>query len=291
MSKFKLSSLILALGIAAAAPTVASAQSHGKVLVVLSSAHTLDLRDGKTYKTGYYLNELAVPLKQIVDAGYTPVFVNPKGDTPSMDENSNNKMFFGNDDAKREDALKFVDSFAGIKHPMKLSTVAAKGTTGYVGLFMPGGHAPMQDLLKDKNLGKILVSFHDTGRPTGIICHGPIALLSTTKNPAAFDKALIANDTASIDKLKQGWPYAGYKVTVFSSAEEKQLEGEGKPLDGQVQFYTDESLAKAGADVQIAEPWKSNVVVDRELITGQQPFSDHALGEALVAKLNEQASK
>jgi putative intracellular protease/amidase len=273
------------------APTVASAQSHGKVLVVLSSAHTLDLRDGKTYKTGYYLNELATPLKQIVDAGYTPVFANPKGDTPSMDENSNNKMFFGGDDAKREDALKFVDGFAGIKHPMKLATVAAKGTQGYVGLFMPGGHAPMQDLLKDRNLGKILVSFHDTGRPTGIICHGPIALLSTMKNPAAFDKALIADDTASIDQLKQGWPYAGYKLTVFSNAEEKQLEGEGKPLGGQVQFYTDEALAKAGADVQIAEPWKSNVVVDRELITGQQPFSDHALGDALVAKLNQQASK
>jgi len=267
MNRFKISSLVLALGIAAVAPTVASAQSRGKVLVVLSSAHTLDLRDGKTYKTGYYLNELATPLKQIVDAGYTPVFANPKGDTPSMDENSNNKMFFGGDDAKREDAVKFVDGFAGIKHPMKLATVAAKGTQGYVGLFMPGGHAPMQDLLKDRNLGKILVSFHDTGRPTGIICH------------------------ASIDKLKQGWPYAGYKLTVFSNAEEKQLEGEGKPLGGQVQFYTDEALAKAGADVQIAEPWKSNVVVDRELITGQQPFSDHALGDALVAKLNQQASK
>lgn len=291
MNLKKMSGLILALGIATAVPTVASAQSHGKVLVVLSSAHVLDLRDGKTYKTGYYLNELATPLKAIVDAGYTPVFVNPKGDTPSMDENSNNKMFFGGDDAKRQDALRFVDSFNGIKHPMKLATVAAKGTQGYVGLFMPGGHAPMQDLLKDKNLGKILVSFHDTGRPTAIICHGPIALLSTMKDPVAFDKALIADDGASIDNLKQGWPYAGYKVTVFSSAEEKQLEGEGKPLGGQVQFYTDEALAKAGANVQNAAAWQSNVVVDRELVTGQQPFSDHALGDALVAKLNEQASK
>jgi putative intracellular protease/amidase len=28
------------------------------------------------------------------------------------------------------------------------------------------------------------------------------------------------------------------------------------------------------------------VVVDREVITGQQPFSDHAFADALIAKLN-----
>src|SRR6201996_3272133 len=285
MSKFKISSLVLALGIAAAAPTMASAQSHGKVLVVLSSAHTLDLRDGKTYKTGYYLNELAIPLKQIVDAGYTPVFANPKGDTPSMDENSNNKMFFGGDDAKREDALKFVDGFAGIKHPMKLSTVATKGTQGYVGLFMPGGHAPMQDLLKDRNLGKILVSFHDTGRPTGIICHGPIVLLSALPDPDAFIASMIAGD-GKANSLTAGWPYADYRVTVFSTGEEQALEGHGG-LGGAVQFYPVNALAEAGARVETIANWHPNIVIDRELITGQQPMSAPAFGDALVTKLNE----
>lgn len=53
-----------------------------KVLVVMSSAQQLELRDGKTYNTGCVLNELAVLLKQIVDAGYTPVFSNPNGRRP-----------------------------------------------------------------------------------------------------------------------------------------------------------------------------------------------------------------
>jgi putative intracellular protease/amidase len=33
------------------------------------------------------------------------------------------------------------------------------------------------------------------------------------------------------------------------------------------------------------------VVVDRELITGQQPMSAPAFGDALVAKLNEHAQR
>jgi putative intracellular protease/amidase len=60
----------------------------------MSSAHELDLRVGKKYPTGYYLNEFVVPYRKLVEAGYEPVIANPKGDTPVMDKNSNNKMFF-----------------------------------------------------------------------------------------------------------------------------------------------------------------------------------------------------
>jgi hypothetical protein len=59
----------------------------------MSSANELQLKDGKQYKTGYYLNEFEIPYKKLVEAGYTPVIANPKGDTPAMDANSNNKMF------------------------------------------------------------------------------------------------------------------------------------------------------------------------------------------------------
>jgi putative intracellular protease/amidase len=153
--------------------------SKGKVLVVMSSAKALDLKDGKTYSTGYYLNEFVVPYRKLLDAGYDPVIANPKGDLPVMDANSNNAMFFGGDDAARAEALKFAQELELLKHPKTLASVVAEGSDSYVGLFIPGGHAPMADLLKDKNLGKILTSFHKTGRPTGIVCHGPIVLLST----------------------------------------------------------------------------------------------------------------
>lgn len=281
----------LAMGLAMVAPTAASAQSKGKVLVVMSSAHQLELRDGKTYKTGYFLNELAVPLKQIVDAGYTPVFANPNADTPQMDANSNHKNYFGGDEAKRADAEKYINGLDGLKQPLRLDAVQSAGVSEFVGIFIPGGHAPMQDLVQDKSLGQILRAFHDAGRPTGIICHGPVALLSTLPDPQAYRVALGANDGVQLQSLSQGWPYAGYRLTAFSAAEEKQVEGDVQ-LGGNVVFYADEALASAGAVVQnAAASWTSNVVIDRELITGQQPMSDAAFGAAFVEALNTQIAK
>ncbi|MDE1996833.1 MAG: type 1 glutamine amidotransferase domain-containing protein [Rhizobiaceae bacterium] len=270
---------------AAAAPNLASAQSKGKVLVVMSSAHELNLKDGKKYETGYYLNEFVVPYRKLIEAGYEPVIANPKGDMPVMDKASNNKLFFGGDDTARAQALDYSKTIDQLKHPKTLESVVKDGTSDYVGLFIPGGHAPMADLLRDKNLGKILVSFHESGRPTGIICHGPIVLLSTLPNPDAFIASMIAND-GKASSLAAGWPYAGYRATIFSTGEEQVLEGAGG-LGGNVQFYPVNALAEAGAHVDTVANWHSNVIVDRELITGQQPMSAPEFGDTLVAKLNE----
>ncbi len=284
MNILTISAAAAAMVAASFSPTLASAQSRGKVLVVMSSAHELALRDGKTYKTGYYLNEFVVPYRKLVEAGYEPVIANPKGDLPVMDANSNNKMFFGGDDAARAEALNYSKTIDQLKHPKTLEQIVKEGTGGYVGLFIPGGHAPMADLLKDRNLGKILASFHETARPTGIICHGPIVLLSALPDPDAFIASMIASD-GKANSLAAGWPYAGYRATIFSTGEEQALEGPGG-LGGNVQFYPVNALAEAGARVETIANWHSNVVVDRELITGQQPMSAPEFGDVFVAKLN-----
>jgi len=256
--------------------------AKGNVLVVMSGAHLLEMPDAKVYATGYYLNELATPLRALIDAGYAPVFVSPNGDAPTMDASSNDARFFGGDNTRRMETLRFIDGFEGLRHPLKLSDVAGR-TQDYAAVFVPGGHAPMVDLAKDKDLGKILRSFHDTGRPTALICHGPMAMLSTLPQAERFDKALNAGETASLPALAQGWLYAGYKIAVFSKAEEVQIEQ--PQLGGRAPYYNDEALKAAGAQIENAEPWKPNVVVDREVITGQQPFSDTAFADALIAQL------
>jgi putative intracellular protease/amidase len=108
-------------------------------------------------------------------------------------------------------------------------------------------------------------------------------LLSALSNPDAFLQSMIAND-GKANGLAQGWPYAGYRVTIFSTGEEQALEGPSG-LGGNVQFYPVNALAEAGAHVDTVANWHSNVVIDRELITGQQPMSAPAFGDALVAKL------
>ena len=49
--------------------------TKGEVLVLLSSEDRMQLTEGKTEPTGYYLNEFGVPAKALVDAGYTLVLL------------------------------------------------------------------------------------------------------------------------------------------------------------------------------------------------------------------------
>jgi putative intracellular protease/amidase len=255
----------------------------GNVLVVMSSAKHLDLREGKKYPTGFYLNEFAIPFRKLVEAGYTPVIANPNGDRPVMDANSNNPMFFGGEDALRAEALKYVEGLDILNRPKKLADLVKEDLSGYVGLFIPGGHAHVQDLSRDRNLGEILKAFHSAGKPTGILCHGPLVLLSTLTDSEAFQKAL-SEKSGAANGLAKGWPYAGYRLTVFSTGEEQFLENAGA-LGGFVQYYPTAGLAEAGAHVDTVADWHSNVIVDRELITGQQPMSATEFGDVLLRKL------
>ena len=53
----------LALGLGAVEAHAAN------ILVVLSDENHLDLKDGKVFQTGFYLNELMQPVKAFLDAG------------------------------------------------------------------------------------------------------------------------------------------------------------------------------------------------------------------------------
>ena len=58
-----------------------------------------DLKDGKVFKTGFYLNELMQPVQALLDAGHEITFATPKGMAPSVDTTSIDKMYFGGDEA------------------------------------------------------------------------------------------------------------------------------------------------------------------------------------------------
>jgi putative intracellular protease/amidase len=133
-------------------------------------------------------------------------------------------------------------------------------------------------------LGIVMRHFDKTSKPTAVLCHGPISLLSALSNSTEVVRALAAGDAVGARQKAQGWIYAGYKTTIFSVAEEQQR----KPLEigGKVLFYPDFALRTAGGDVSVAAPWKSYVLQDRELISGQNPFSDEALLKLLLPALN-----
>ena len=236
-------------------------QKKGKVLVLVSSGHGLPLKDGKVYAgAGYYLNELTVPVRALMTDGYEITFSNPKGNTPALDVNSATAQFFGGDENKLKDYLRFRDSLDGLKNPTRISDVIASGLDQYDAVFVPGGHGPMIDLLDDPNVGIIMRHFHTTSKPTAVLCHGPISLLAALPNATEVVDALKAGDPNGARAKAKDWIYAGYKMTIFSTAEEQQRE----PLEigGKVLFYPDDALRVVGGDVSIAAPWKSYVLQD-----------------------------
>jgi putative intracellular protease/amidase len=257
----------------------------GKVLVLVSSGYGLPLKDGKVYAgAGYYLNELTVPVRALMQEGYEITFANPKGNTPQLDLHSAVPDFFGGSEAKLQDYFKFRDSLTGLRNPTRISDVIASGLDQYDAVFVPGGHGPMEDLLDDPDAGTVMRHFHQTSKPTAVLCHGPISLLSALPNSKEFVAALAAGDAAGAREKARGWIYSGYKMTIFSTAEEQQRE----PIEigGKVLFYPDVALRTAGGDVSVVEPWKSYVIQDRELISGQNPFSDQELLNHLLPALN-----
>ncbi|OTK26490.1 type 1 glutamine amidotransferase domain-containing protein [Acinetobacter sp. BS1] len=254
------------------------------VLVVLSDEAQLELKKGHIFKTGFYLNELMQPTKMLLDAGHTVTFATPKGKAPTLDESSNNAMYFNQD----EKALK---QYANLLHDLKLtsaqdspvvslSRIEQIGVGQFDAIYIPGGHAPMQDLLKDKQLGKVLTAFHKAGKPTALVCHGPIALMSTLPNASEV-----------VGQLEQGkpvktgsWIYKNYRMTVISNQEEEQAKALLK--GGEMKFYPQTALQSLGAEYQSnTTTWTPNVVVDRELITGQNPASAVLVGKTLLEKL------
>lgn len=261
-----------------------AAESKGKVLVVVSSVSEIPLQDGKTYSTGYFLNELTVPVKALIAAGYEPVFANPKGNAANWDVHSLDAKFFGGNKQTLEQMKSFAQSLPGLKQPLSFAQVLKQGTAGYSGVFVPGGHAPLGDLTTNAELGKLLREFHVANKPTALICHGPVALLSALPDAATFATAAASGDSAGLERASKNWPYAGYRMTVFSTVEERMAEQ--SQLNGKVLFYPAEALAEAGAIVESGKAWQNHVVQDRELITGRQPFSDEEFTVAFIEALN-----
>jgi len=92
-------------------------------------------------------------------------------------------------------------------------------------------------------------------------------------------------------KAAEGWQYAGYRMTVFSNDEEHYVE-EKLMGGGKVPFYILEALKLAGGKLEIAPEgiFKPHVVEDRELITGQNPPSDHGIADLFVKALNRRVA-
>jgi putative intracellular protease/amidase len=259
--------------------------TKGTVLVIGSNATRIELQGGGSATIGQYLNETVVPAMALIEAGYDIVLATPDGTRPHIDEASDTAQHFGGDEAAYARARNFFAADPAMNQVRTLASVIGEGLDGYSGVFVPGGHAPAVDLMQDANVGTILRHFHDAAKPTALLCHGPIAVSAAIPDAPAFRAALMAGDKARAAEVAKGWIYEGYRLTVFSSSEERIAEEH--LLGGKLYFHMPEALELAGAEVTTTPvDFAPYVVTDRELVTGQNPGSDHLLAAKLIELLD-----
>jgi putative intracellular protease/amidase len=106
----------------------------------------------------------------------------------------------------------------------------------------------------------------------------------------AFYAAMNEGDMDAARAAAKGWQYAGYRMTVFSNKEEAYVEENA--IHGKLKFYAGDALITAGGILfTLGGLFEPNVVEDRELITGQNPPSDHALSELFLKALDRQVAQ
>jgi len=263
--------------------------SNGKIVIVGSNATQIETQGGGWGPTGNYLNETVVPAMAFLAAGYEVVLATPNGTKPRIDAASDSAAHFGGDEAAYQSAKTFWNENPAMNPARSLRSVIEEGLDNYAAVFVPGGQAPVVDLMQHPEMGQVLRHFHERAKPTALLCHGPIVLASAMTHAREFRSALIAGDDAKAKEWAKDWPYAGYEMTVFSATEEKWVEDE--ILHAKVYFNMPQALGDAGGEVTVTKvDFVPHVIIDRELITGQNPRSDHQIAAALIDALERSAA-
>ena len=223
------------------------------VLVVLSGARVWSLKDGTQHPTGFWAEEFVTPYRLLIEAGHDVTIATPGARVPVADQASLA-------DAAGPELRAYLDSVKDLlESPARLEDV---DPAAYDGVFIPGGHGPMQDLAVNPDVARILAAMlPDSGKVVASLCHGPAAFLS-------------AGDAEG------NWLFKGRKLTAFTDDEEKQA-----GLAGNAPWLLEERLRAGGAVFEAGPAWASHVVVDGNLITAQNPASAEAAGRAILARL------
>jgi putative intracellular protease/amidase len=229
-----------------------------KILMVLSGVDHWTLTDGTKDPSGYWAEEFVVPHRVLTQAGFAVDIAAPVGGTPTADPRSLEADVAGSEAGEYGS---YIDEHADqLANPKRLSDI---DVSDYDAVFIPGGHGPEEDLAHDPDLGRILVEAEQSGKIIAPLCHGPAALLSANAPGGR-------------------WIFAGRTLTVFTD-EEERLNGTAELAPWLVETVL---KARGATFQQAAEPWAENVVVDGNLISGQNPASSKALAEKVVEVLN-----
>lgn len=206
--------------------------------------------------TGLWLSELTHAYHVFAEAGYDQTIVSPSGGPSPLEPRS---LKFPNYDksakAWKGDAAKMA-LLAATASPEQIDAAE------FDAIYFTGGHAVMFDFPDSEGLQRITREIFEAGGVVSSVCHGYCGLLNTRLS----DGNLLVK---------------GRKLTGFAWSEEVLAR-----VDKLVPYNAEEEMKKRGARYEKGLiPFRSYVVVDGRLVTGQNPGSAKATAEKVVEVL------
>lgn len=219
-----------------------------RVVFVLSSAETLP----PDRPIGCWLEELLAPYYHLLDHGARITIATPRGgpapiDPVSIDALSGHPLmarYLGDDELNG----RLLDT-------LRLEQVSPSDCDAVI---YPGGYSPMLDLRNDPTSIDLIGAMLQDGKLVGTICHGAAVLLDVR---ASNGEPLVFNRT----------------LTSFTDSEEDAVGARDA-----VPYLVETELRAQGAVYSSAKDWQPWVVVDGNLVTGQNPASALGVAEEIM---------
>jgi putative intracellular protease/amidase len=224
-----------------------------RILIIVTNVNAYA---NKNLKTGLWLGELTHFLDIVHAQDYATDIVSIAGGEVPIDPES--LAFFVAD--------KSIKSYYKNSTFMQLlrTTKSIKdcNQANYDAIYLTGGHGTMYDFVNNPTLNNLIKDFYENGKIVAAVCHGVCGLLDVKLSDGTY---LIAH------KKMTGYSWFEETLAFRKSA---------------VPFNLEAELIKNKAQYSKAFiPLTSHVVVDNQLITGQNPFSTKAVAKAVVEKL------
>lgn len=229
---------------------IMKAQDIKPILCVVTSAK---FNGDSNVPTGYWMSELFHPIDEFRKACIAFQIASIEGGTPPLDPASMDLK-----DAVNAALYSDAEIQKRLRNTARIDSVKP---SDYSAVFFAGGHGPMWDFPNNRNIHRIVREIYARGGVVSAVCHGPCALINV--------------------QLDNGeYLVKGKNIVSFTDSEERE-----NGTTDIVPFLLETELSNRRAKFKGAQNWADNVVVDGNLVTGQNPQSAASLGKAVAELL------
>lgn len=224
-----------------------------KILIIVTNTATYE--DSKL-ATGLWLSELTHMYDLAKKQEYDITIASPKGGNVPLDPESLKPRLM---DKLTKEYYEDTTFMKLLQNTKSLSEVSEQQ---FDAVYLAGGHGTMYDFPKDTTMQNIIRQHYENNKIVSAVCHGVGGLLNVKLSNGDY---LIKDKTIT-----------GFNWFEESLARRKK----------EVPFNLEAELKKRTSKyIKAFIPMTSKVVVDGNLITGQNPFSSKEIAKVLIEKL------